>query len=42
MRLNELPEEPFPQAMWDNKVDRVWQFVFNHYPGPPGAGASVH
>jgi type I restriction enzyme, R subunit len=39
--LNELPEEPYPQALWDQKVDRVWQFVFNRYPGP-AAGAALH
>jgi type I restriction enzyme, R subunit len=32
--LNELPEEPYPQLLWDQKVDRVWQFVFTRYPGP--------
>lgn len=36
MRLNELPEEPYPQAMWDAKVDRVWEFVLGRY----GDGAS--
>jgi len=32
--LNELPDEPYPQLLWDQKVDRVWQFVFSRYPGP--------
>jgi type I restriction enzyme R subunit len=41
VRLNELPEEPYPQAMWDQKVDAVWQFVFGRYSGPPQAGAAV-
>jgi type I restriction enzyme, R subunit len=27
--LNELPEEPYPQLLWEQKVDRVWQFVFS-------------
>ena len=25
VRLNDLPEEPYPQVMWDQKVDAVWQ-----------------
>jgi type I restriction enzyme R subunit len=37
--LNELPEEPYPEAMWNEKVDSVWQFVLHHMPNPP-AGAS--
>jgi type I restriction enzyme R subunit len=32
--LNDLPEEPYPQLLWDQKVDGVWQFVFSRYPGP--------
>jgi type I restriction enzyme, R subunit len=42
--LNELPEEPYPQPMWEQKVDRVWQFVFNRYPGPqmPSSALSLH
>src|SRR5262249_10788494 len=27
--LNELPEEPYPQEMWNKKVDAVWLFVFS-------------
>lgn len=30
-RLNELPENPYPQAMWDSKVARVWDFVLRRY-----------
>lgn len=26
--LNELPEEPYPQGLWDEKVEAVWQFVY--------------
>jgi type I restriction enzyme R subunit len=22
--LNELPDEPYPQEIWDKKVDAVW------------------
>lgn len=28
--LNRLPEELYPQALWDQKVDAVWQSVFRH------------
>jgi len=31
--LNELPEEPYPQEIWDAKVDAVWQFIY-HRPNP--------
>lgn len=31
--LNELPEEPYPEPVWDEKVDVVWQFVFSRYGG---------
>jgi hypothetical protein len=40
LKLNELPEEPYPQAMWNQKVDSVWQFVLSRYPGPEAAGAA--
>jgi len=39
IELNELPEEPYPQELWDEKVEMTWQFVFNHYPGPSGVCA---
>jgi type I restriction enzyme R subunit len=29
--LNELPEDPYPEPMWNEKVEAVWQFVFNRY-----------
>lgn len=35
-RLNELPNEPYPQELWDAKVDQVWDFVLRRYAG--GAG----
>src|ERR1700756_4994490 len=25
--LNELPEEPYPEPVWNEKVDRVWAFI---------------
>ena len=30
-RLNELPETPYPQALWDTKVGQVWDFVLQRY-----------
>jgi Helicase associated domain/Type I restriction enzyme HindI endonuclease subunit-like, C-terminal len=27
--LNELPEEPYPEAIWENKVDAVWAYIFS-------------
>jgi len=41
MDLNELPEEPYPQELWDEKVDAVWQFVFSRYPGPAETGIHI-
>jgi type I restriction enzyme R subunit len=26
--LNELPEEPYPETVWNEKVDAVWAFIF--------------
>lgn len=42
VKLNELPEEPYPQATWDEKVEAVWQFVYGHGAGSPGARAAIH
>lgn len=30
-RLNALPENPYPQALWDSKVEQVWDFVLRRY-----------
>ncbi|MCF8985335.1 HsdR family type I site-specific deoxyribonuclease [Pseudomonas syringae] len=30
-RLNELPEEPYPDALWNTKVGQVWEFVTRRY-----------
>ncbi len=37
--LNELPEDPYPQNLWDEKVEAVWQFIFQQ--GSPGAAGSA-
>jgi type I restriction enzyme R subunit len=33
VRLNELPEEPYPQTLWNTKVAQVWDFVLQRYAG---------
>ncbi|UOK69357.1 type I restriction enzyme endonuclease domain-containing protein [Ancylobacter polymorphus] len=40
VRLNELPDEPYPQALWDAKVTQVWDFVLRRY--AEGAFARAH
>jgi len=37
--LNELPEAPYPQALWDAKVGQVWDFVLQRY-GPGSAAVN--
>jgi type I restriction enzyme R subunit len=27
VKLNDLPEEPYPQELWLGKVEQVWDFV---------------
>jgi type I restriction enzyme R subunit len=26
--LDQLPQEPYPESVWNEKVDRVWAFIF--------------
>lgn len=40
-KLNELPQDPYPEDVWNSKVDAVWQFVFHQYRGSDAA-ASAH
>lgn len=40
-KLNELPEEPYPQELWEQKVETVWQFVYHHAASLPGAVAAL-
>jgi hypothetical protein len=35
--LNQLPPEPYPEALWTEKVDTVWQHVFQTYRSPSAA-----
>lgn len=38
--LNDLPEEPYPEEVWNEKVDAVWQFVFSRYQADPAMAAA--
>jgi type I restriction enzyme R subunit len=38
--LNELPEEPYPEPVWNEKVDAVWSFIFARRQEQPGQGAT--
>src|SRR5262245_22163645 len=31
--LNELPDEPYPEPLWNEKVDAVWSFIFSRRAG---------
>jgi type I restriction enzyme R subunit len=39
--LNDLPEEPYPEDMWNEKVETTWQFVLARYGGVAAMGASA-
>jgi type I restriction enzyme R subunit len=34
-KLNELPEAPYPELVWEDKVEAVWQFVYGRGGGNP-------
>ncbi|WP_338514080.1 type I restriction endonuclease subunit R [Pseudomonas poae] len=38
-RLNELPQAPYPDALWNAKVSQVWDFVTRRY---ASEGARIH
>lgn len=38
-KLNELPDKPYPETLWTEKVEAVWQFVYHHMGGPGAAGS---
>jgi type I restriction enzyme, R subunit len=42
VELNELPEDPYPEELWNQKVEATWQFVFSHYPGTDGGSVLIH
>jgi type I restriction enzyme R subunit len=31
VKLNELPEGPYPEELWNGKVEQVWDFVLRRY-----------
>ncbi|MCW3848082.1 hypothetical protein OF829_12600 [Sphingomonas sp. LB-2] len=31
VKLNELPEAPYPEDLWNGKVEQVWDFVLHRY-----------
>ena len=41
-KLNELPEEPYPQDLWNGKVEEVWQFIYHQAANLRAADAMVH
>jgi type I restriction enzyme, R subunit len=41
--LNELPEEPYPEGLWNEKVDAVWAFIFaRRQAAARGSHATIH
>lgn len=40
MQLNALPEEPYPEPIWNAKVGEVWDFVLQRYQYPCVPGTS--
>lgn len=42
VELNDLPEELYPQELWNEKVDVTWKFVFSHYGAAEATGVSIH
>jgi type I restriction enzyme R subunit len=41
-KLNELPEEPYPEPLWNGKAEAVWQFVFSRYQAGTAPGPTLH
>jgi hypothetical protein len=41
VKLNELPEEPYPETTWNEKVEAVWQFVYHHMSGGTGVESAA-
>ena len=37
VKLKELPEDPYPEELWKEKFEAVWQFVYHHM-GASAAG----
>ncbi len=41
-KLNELPEDPYPQELWYEKVETVWRFVYENMATASAAGVAAH
>ena len=41
-KLNELPEETYPERSWGQKVETVWQFVDGQPQGTAGSAAAAY
>ena len=37
--LDQLPQEPYPEAVWNEKVDVVWAFIFARRQGPANSAS---
>lgn len=42
IKLNELPMDPYPEELWEEKVEAVWQFIYHQPAPPPAFGLSLH
>ncbi len=40
--LNELPEAPYPEEVWDSKVEVVWQFLYHQAEAAQQEGPRPH
>jgi type I restriction enzyme R subunit len=40
--LNDLPEEPYPEPLWNEKVDAVWFFIFSRKQARASEAARFH
>lgn len=40
VKLNDLPEAPYPQDLWDAKVHQVWDFILTRYAAAQGSRAN--
>nr|WP_253075565.1 MULTISPECIES: type I restriction endonuclease subunit R [unclassified Bradyrhizobium] len=39
--LNELPEEPYPEKVWSEKIDAVWSLIFSRVPHASGTNKGL-
>jgi hypothetical protein len=36
-----MPDEPYPEKMWHEKVEATWQFILSRYGAPGNTGTTV-